>query len=86
MANFADCRLVEHEGKCVIVSVTSGTYDGIGSGCWWVLHSKKGKLLNHGFTKGWDGKGAGSMISSMKAGKAAARRFLKNKHNFDSLD
>jgi hypothetical protein len=83
MANFADCCLVELNGKCVIVAVTSASKDGMGGGCWWTLHSKDGKILNHGITKGWDGMGAGSAISSMSCGKKAAKRYLRNARNFN---
>ena len=76
MANFADCRLVtDDSGEACIVAVTSARPDGL-KGCYYTLHTPDGKLVWSGESKGWDGEGAGSALSAMKAGKAAARRWL----------
>jgi hypothetical protein len=86
MANFAECALVTDEsGRGVIVAVTSAHMDGVGGGCWWVLTSAQtGRMVHHGLSKGWDGAGAGSALSGMKAGKAAARRWLKKQARHDA--
>jgi len=86
MANFADCALVtDANGRGVIVAVTSAHMDGVGGGCWWVLTSAQtGRMVRHGLSKGWDGAGAGSALRGMKAGKAAARRWLKAQARHDA--
>lgn len=79
MANFADCAVVRNGDGFVIVAVTSASKDDVGGGSWWTLHDENGALFRHGITKGWSGDGWGSALTSMKAGKAAARRFLARK-------
>lgn len=77
MANYPDCSLVTDElGNHCIVAVTSARPDGL-VGCYYTLHSGKGNIVGHGQSKGWDGDGAGSALSAMKNGKAAAKRWLK---------
>jgi len=46
-------------------------------GCHYTLHDESGNICGSGHSKGWDGRGAGSALSAMKNGKAAARRTLR---------
>lgn len=76
MANYANCKLVsDTNGQSCLVAVTAARPDGL-VGCYYTLHSPEGGLVGHGLSKGWDGSGAGSALSAMKNGQAAAKRWL----------
>lgn len=71
--NLADVHFLDlPSGRWTIV-VTSGQPDRF-PGSYWQLFNPEGKSDGMGETKGWDGQGAGSALSAVTLGKAAARR------------
>jgi hypothetical protein len=83
MANFPICATVTDKcGGSLIVAATSARGDRHELSAWYTLHTPDGELVASGLSRGYGGSGVGSMLTAMKAGKAAARRRLaRMRHN-----
>lgn len=84
--NYPSCTIVSDCVNSLVVAVTSGKPDNL-PGCHWTLFTPSGKIVGSGFSSGLRQTGAGSALTAMKLGKAAARRYLarmrKEKTLFD---
>jgi len=83
MANLPDVRFHEApDGRKWVAIVTSAfEYSDGFRGCNWMLYDPDGALEGYGYSKGWDGQGAGSALRAHDNARAAARRRWRKFHN-----
>lgn len=77
--NLPDVAIInDAAGRPAFVAVVSSGQPDRFPGCYWRLFDMTGEHVAGGESKGWDGKGAGSMLSAMKNAKAVAKRRMRH--------
>ncbi|MFL7901594.1 hypothetical protein ACJ41P_10705 [Azospirillum argentinense] len=76
--NLPDVAIIaDSSGAPAFIAVVSSGYPDRFPGAYWRLFDMKGEYIAGGQSKGWDGQGAGSMLSAMTNAKSAAKRRLR---------
>lgn len=78
MGNVPYVSTVRKNNRTLFVAVCSATVyeDGFKGSSWWT-YDEDGNPMSHGYSKGWDGEGAGSALTAMQNGRASAHRHLR---------
>ncbi len=81
MANVPTVEFVKQDGFTVVCIMTSADMRNDGfQGVNYVNYDvETQKVVGYGYSKGWDGQGAGSMISGAKNAKIAAHRYINRR-------